>query len=355
MPRSARFPAVILAALLLTLFPLATSAQAAKKVAVGPGDSIQAALDAAKPGDTILVNGTHRENVAITKDGIDLRGRGAVLEPSAPPKENACFDPSEPADVNGICVLGDVNFVTGEVIREVRDVTVSGFTIRGFSDSGIIAFGAHDATFKDNVAAGNAEYGITAFVSTGTRMLFNRVSGGGEAGFYVGDSPTADATLAGNETFDNLFGVLIRNALGGKVAANSMHGNCDGLVVFADSPGPAGLFHLNANRIHDNSKACPASADLPFPLSGVGVALLGATGVKINGNRITGNVPSGDTAFSGGVVLASGFGGTPPTNNRLQGNQILSNDPDIFWDETGSGNTFKGNNCDTSSPAGLCR
>jgi hypothetical protein len=171
----------------------------------------------------------------------------------------------------------------------------------------------------------------------------------------VGDSPTADATLMGNETFGNLFGVLIRNALGGKAVANSIHGNCDGVAVFADSPGPAGLFHFNANRIHDNTKAWPASGDLPFPLSGVGMALVGASGVKINGNRITGNVPSGDTTFSGGVVLASGFGGTPPTNNRLQGNHILGNDPDIFWDETGSGNIFKGNNCDTSSPVGLCR
>src|SRR5262249_43277648 len=162
-------------------------AAAAQKVVVGPGESIQAAVDAARPGDTIVVTGRHRENVAVTTDGITLRGAGAVLEPAATPTQNAGLDPSTPADVDGICVLG-------EVIREVRDVTISGFTIRGFSE-GIVAVGAHHATFERNVALDNEGYGITAFISTGTRMLFNRASGSDEAGFYIGDSPAAGATL----------------------------------------------------------------------------------------------------------------------------------------------------------------
>ena len=207
--------------------------------------------------------------------------------------------------------------------------------IRGFSD-GIVALGAHDATFERNVAAGNAEYGITAFGSTGTRMLFNRASGSGEAGFYIGDSPAADATLIGNDSSGNLFGILIRNAQHGKAVANSIHGNCAGVAVLADLPGPAGLFHLTGNQIRTNTKACAAGEDIPFPLSGVGVLLLGATGVQINGNLITGNAPSADTQFSGGVVVASGPGdpATAPADNQVHGNRILRNDPDVFWDGT---------------------
>jgi hypothetical protein len=37
------------------------------------------------------------------------------------------------------------------------------------------------------------------------------------------------------------------------------------------------------------------------------------------------------------------------------GNTILGNEPDIFWDESGSGNRFKPNNCETSVPGGLCK
>ncbi|HKA96649.1 MAG TPA: hypothetical protein VKD66_10320 [Streptosporangiaceae bacterium] len=119
---------------------------------------------------------------------------------------------------------------------------------------------------------------------------------------------------------------------------------------------PAGWRRLAGNRIRNNTKACAAGEDIPFPLSGVGVALLGATGMKITGNLITGNVPSADTEFSAGILVASGPGNpaTAPADNRIHGNRILRNDPDLFWDQTGSGNSFRGNFCRTSTPAGLC-
>jgi parallel beta-helix repeat protein len=330
----------------------AGSAQAATTV-VGPGDSIQAAIDAAQPGDTIVVEGVHRENVAITTDGITLRGIGAILEPAATPLVNACTDPTAPEEVNGICILGDVDFDTGEVNREIQNVTVKGFTVRGFSE-GIVVVGGHNTTFQGNVAEDNEEYGITAFVSTGTKFLLNRASGAAEAGIYIGDSPNANATVIGNEAFDNLFGILVRNAEHGTIVDNYVHGNCVGVPFFADIPGPVADFTVSANRIADNTKACPASEDAPFPVSGVGAALLGAHDVNITGNLITGNVPSGETAFSGGVVIASGVGGTPPSGNQVHGNTILHNQPDLFWDGTGTGNAFQGNRCESSVPAGLC-
>jgi hypothetical protein len=205
------------------------------------------------------------------------------------------------------------------------------------------------------VADDNEAYGITAFASTGTGMLFNRASGSDEAGFYIGDSPQAGVRVVGNESSDNLFGILVRNSEHGAVVANKVHDNCLGIPVIADLPGPAGLFTLAANRIRHNTKACPQSEDAPFPISGVGVALLGAHRVRVVGNAITGNVPSGETRFSGGVVVAAGVGGTAPTDNRVHGNLILRNQPDLFWDGSGTGNTFSGNRCQESSPPGLCR
>jgi hypothetical protein len=76
--------------------------------------------------------------------------------------------------------------------------------------------------------------------------------------------------------------------------------------------------------------------------------------VTVAANTITGNVPGGSTAAQGGVVVMTGLGGTAPTNNKVVGNLIVGNDPDLFWDSAGSGNTFKGNRCQTSSPPGLC-
>jgi hypothetical protein len=49
------------------------------------------------------------------------------------------------------------------------------------------------------------------------------------------------------------------------------------------------------------------------------------------------------------------FGGTTkPRNNSVIGNHFGRNKPDIFWDESGSGNRFLGNLCNTSVPSSLC-
>ena len=79
--------------------------------------------------------------------------------------------------------------------------------------------------------------------------------------------------------------------------------------------------------------------------------------MEVTGNNISGNVPSGPTPVSGGVVVATDpfFGRTiKPRNNTVTGNNFGKNKPDIFWDGTGTGNVLRPNNCDTSVPSRLC-
>ena len=105
----------------------------AQSSVVGPGESIQKAINAAHPGDTIVVRGVHREDVVIRKNGIKLRGEDAVIE--APPRAKADSPCSKAFGPEGICVLGDVNVKTGEFTGpRVSDVSVSGFTFRGFNN-----------------------------------------------------------------------------------------------------------------------------------------------------------------------------------------------------------------------------
>src|SRR5829696_9368554 len=124
---------------------------------VGPGESIQKAIKAADPGDTIVVRGIHHEDVAIRKDGIKLRGDDAVIEPPAKADSPCAPEP--------ICILGDMNFQTGEITgSRVSDVSVSGFTIRDFQEreqGDLTAFAidvlhARNATVAGNRAIGNA-------------------------------------------------------------------------------------------------------------------------------------------------------------------------------------------------------
>src|SRR5687768_16308394 len=106
----------------------------AQSSVVEPGESIQKAINAADPGDIIVVRGVHREDVVIRKNGIKLRGDDdAVIE--APTRAKADSPCSKTFGPEAICVLGDENIKTGKLEgQRVSDVSVSGFTIRGFKD-----------------------------------------------------------------------------------------------------------------------------------------------------------------------------------------------------------------------------
>jgi len=329
-------------------------------VVVSPGESIQAAVDSAGAGATIVVRpGTYRENVTITEDDVSLIGVGVTLEEPDAPTPGPCVDPEDP-EINGICVLGPLDPDSHEPVGSVHNVSVIGFTVRGFSGIGVVLFGADNTLVQYVDAEDNGSYGITAFASTGTRFLNNRASGSEEAGFYIGDSPDAQATLMGNVAVHNeLTGFLLRDASFGHLTENQATGNCVGAIVLdTGETGPAMGWDLQTNGFVANNAACPALEEEGFPAtSGTGLLLAGAQHTTVNQNLILDNVPSGDTPFGGGVRLfdTTSLGGSVPQANLVSGNVIIGNQPaDIIDDGTGQQNQLLGNLCNTSIPDGLC-
>jgi nitrous oxidase accessory protein NosD len=322
----------------------AGSAQAAT-IVVNPGQSIQAAVDSANPGDTVLVTpGTYRQQVVIQKNFIRLQGTMAAILP--PPSLTS------PCGPIGICVVGDVDFGTGEILSYVHGVTVTGFSVSGFEDSGILALAADRATFTNNRSTDNGAYGLVAFGSIGTTMAGNMARHNGEAGLYIGDSPTANASLHDNSSLDNQFGILFRDAGGGTISHNGISHNCAGIFVLADAPGPAGAVTIESNTVNGNTAAC--DSEDAGPVSGAGIVLAGADHVLVHANIVEFNNPSSFTFFQGGIVVTSGPGGTPAEFNTIAGNTVLHNTPDLYWDGLGHGNAWRFNTCQTSIPHGLC-
>jgi parallel beta-helix repeat protein len=422
----------------------------ADSLVVGQGESIQKAVNAADPGDTIVVRGVHREDVIITKNGIKLRGDDATLRPPA--------RADSPCAPTGICVLGDFNPETGELTGpRVRDVSVSGFTFRGFNDKGawvIDVVAARNATVVGNRLTGNgangisfalsvnstiannhvigspepAEHGIldggasrdtkivnnvvrgyvyginveentnttiagndlignelgvlvnestgTKIVSNditdstglatgivespGTKILSNDISRSGESGIvmFAPEQANSDAKVVGNNISGGAWGMYVANIKGGLIAGNQVHDNCAGMFFEANGfqKGPVSGFEVKANTVEDNTRSCRA-AQFGRNFSGIGIVLHGARDMEVTGNHLSGNVPSGPTRISGGVVVAVNpyFGETTkPRNNTVTGNHFGRNKPDIFWDKSGSGNRFLGNLCNTSVPSRLC-
>ncbi|MDX6534796.1 MAG: hypothetical protein QOF68_2540 [Gaiellales bacterium] len=351
-----RRPVLIVAVSIAGWLLMAAPASAATKH-VWPGESIQAAVNTASPGDTVLVHkGTYQQSVTIRKNHIRLIGKQATLLPPAKPS-GFCYQLSKP-DVIGICVLGKVNLATFEFGPRTVGTTVSGFTVKRFSGDGILLLNVADSSITHNTAAWNGAYGIAGFDQEGGEYLHNTVHNNHEPGLYLGDSPNANYEIAHNKAWGNSYGIFIRHSANGLVHHNELSGNCIGAFLLDDGQ-PEGFhdFSLWNNKVWANNKACGAVDGAP-PLSGIGVLMLGTRHVTLHDNWITDNTPSGPSFVSGGLVMISAkqiTGGSPVRNNTIRDNTITGNAPfDIFYDASGFNNRFIGNTCDTSQPAWIC-
>jgi parallel beta-helix repeat protein len=334
------------------------SPAAARTRVVTPGHSIQKAINNSKPGDTVLVTeGRYAQSLEISTDSITLRGEeGATLTQPSKAPNTVCNQFAEgPGKLTGICVVGKIAVPPGgqpEVVRPVRHVRIAGLTVHNFGSTGIFVFGGTKTLVKRNRLAENGGYGVFANTSRGTRYIDNIAHNNGEAGFYVGDSPHANAVVRNNVALGNGNGIFLRNAEGGSITGNVLRNNCAGILVLANAPGPSGNWTIRGNRATRNNKRCPGGGDNPA-LSGIGIGLFGANDTKVLDNRVDGNVRKHKSIASGGIVVAKADK-TAPKNVLVQGNVLTDNSPfDIKWDRTGSA-TFRSNECERSSPSGLC-
>lgn len=358
-----RFTAAACAAGLAAALSLAYASSASassKTIVVGPGQSIQAAVNHARPGDTVLVKpGVYHQSVQIRTDHITLRGSGdfaggTVLKPPASPPKTLC---NQGFGLTGVCVLAKrVIPKTGEVITPVNNVTVTSMIITGFVASGVFGYGTDGLRVTRVMAIDDGEYGISRFESTGTVFANDVAIGNDEAGFYVGDSPFANTVVRDSLAVGNELGIFIRHARHVTVTGNHIRGNCQGIVVLDDGePGGAGNTTIKDNSVNRNNKLCPASEDVSA-LQGGGILLLGATHTQVVSNSVAGN--SGKQFNSGGIVVLSAKprgGGSDPNFDTVAGNTAYRDHPaDLMWDGTGTGVSFTGNHCAVSHPSGLC-
>lgn len=382
------FAVLALAALALAL-PASSAANGSRVIHVDPGESIQAAIDKAKPGTTIkLGEGKYEESVRISKDDISIEGEGrkktelAVPADLAPDAGCVEVDPDTGQKfISGICVAPEAEGQCENAppsndpkappkVRAIDDVQVSKLAVTGFSAIGVLFFCADDPEVTRVLARGidapdrEAEYGIAAFESEDVEFSRNLTVDGGEAGIYIGDSPHADATVWKNVSWQSGFGIFIRDAAHGTLQKNKTFGNCVGILFlntdesnrppeFQSPPIDVKDWLAKQNGVTANNRSCPAG-DEGEATSGVGIAVVSGIDVRLLDNGVFGNDSAAESVVKGGIVVIGEPGFKPSTGTKVGFNTAHGNTTDIVWDGQGSGNTFFGNDCLTSQPDGLC-
>jgi parallel beta-helix repeat protein len=317
--------------------------------------TIQAAVNAASSGDTIVVPpGTYHEGgILVTQDNLTIRGSKAAVLDAAGHEFGIKVGPGEISGNPPTCPALSVN-----------DFKLEGMTIRNADDTGLFMIGVDGFRVSGGRYVDNAEYGVFPRCSRDGLIDHNSGGGGEDATVYIGvdDNVTAEK----NHLSNGEIGIEIENSRNSFLRNNLLTGNVDGILVVV-LPGLPTTSTENAviegNVIRANNLPNPFPPPPPFfddlqllP-SGSGLLNVGGDQVTIRKNVITQN-----NSFGIGIV-ENPFGFGPPDDNRVLDNVVLNNggDPDarsflsadIAYDGSGTNNCFAGNVFKTDDPAGI--
>lgn len=254
---------VIAIALAICTFHPVTAAE----LRVSPGDSIQEAVNKAKPGDTILVEpGEYKQSVYVDKPNITLRGlrngdNWAVLD-----GEKKLYD--------GIIASG-------------HSIVVEGFYVKGYKGNGIMTEGANNFKIINNKVEG-AFYAIFPQYGKNGLIQGNEVSGTEDAGIYVGMNENID--VIENDAHDNVIGLEFENCKNALMARNTVHENTVGILLSL-LPGlpikESSELIVRDNKVINNNHVnfAPASSIAASAPVGVGLFVLATDDVTIESNE----------------------------------------------------------------------
>ncbi|WP_165978056.1 right-handed parallel beta-helix repeat-containing protein [Actinomadura darangshiensis] len=317
---------------------------------VKPGHSVQAAVDRAKPGDTIRLKAGHYAGGILVRKRLTIRGEGNKTVVS-PGHRDHCAKAG--AAGMGICVIGRAK-------HPVKGVTIRNLTVRDFKGTGVHGMYTDRLAVMAVLAKKNGEYGIAEYRSTRGSFRWNwTLDNAEDAGLYVGDTANAHGTaVAWNHSSGNTLGVLVRHAHHVKVHDNEITANCVGVALIDDGQkGGQGQNTVWKNKISKNNRKCGAHGPVP-PFSGTGILLFGGSRNTVEKNTVKGN--RGKLPYSGGIVLFPGVApehgsARPARHNLIKANTVRGNAPYDLVDKSGSKtNRFHHNKCKTSSPRSLC-
>lgn len=353
----------------------------AAKTVLYPGDSIQAAVDIAAPGDQIIVMPGEYfgpagadEAVRIKKDGISLIGKPdgddkVILRPNP-----------DGSNEDGILVEPD----GGDPI--IQGSHIQGITVEGFPGNGIKVEFVNNFKILDNESINNLENGIQPELSANGLVKNNLSYGSLDSAMWIEGG--TNVRVIGNVLHSSVTGLEVTISKGVVIVDNEMYDNTVGLGLYhpsAASEDPLPVMEdwmVMNNYIHDNNQLFAGTSGLPALLPpGGGILLMGVSDNQLAGNRIENNDFFGLAvidfcfALTGSPVpcspIPNSSGADPvPRDNLIAGNAFVNNGTNpVPWHplapfaadiieavfDPSAGNRYNGNRCTTYSfiPGGV--
>lgn len=360
---SAKMRSQLVAALLMLATPIfaVPTKDSDCDTIVRPHESIQKAIDKAKRGDKIVVEaGVYYEQLTITKDGIHLIGKNAVLKP---PKNglttNFCtgltksFPPTETDTNAGICIYGK-GFVLDTYNRTlqhrkifrvgeyIKDVVVTGFNITGFSGENIALIGGKDVKISKNYLIDAIQYGFLTVGSEGTMAEKNVITSNFPVVPFIGMcmDDKSDAKFKDND-ISNYYIALCGQTPGGEMCKNAVKNCCYGAFI---DPGVKGM-KVVENTISGRNPGC-------MPKDGTGLVVFGASDTVVVRNTIE-NIRNNGTGV--GIFVGDDEAtGAKAMGNVFRKNRLRDNDLDIIPLASANDSVFKQNVCEGALTPGFC-
>jgi len=229
--------------------------------------TIQEAINAASPGDTIIVGeGTYYENLVVNVSGIVLRSEMGA--------EKTIIDGNS----------------TGTVVEISADnVTIEGFTIRG-GNTGLYIHSSNNTLHENNIVNNNYD-GIYLYYSSNNTIYGNNITNNGDDGIFLRGS--SSNVISGNNITNNYAGIHLYSSSNNTISGSKIANNKRGIYLYYSSSNV-----ISGNNITNNVDA--------------GIDFSDSSNNTIVGNNITNNDGNGIYLYYS-------------SNNTIYGNNIANN------------------------------